>query len=105
MGVRYPHSKVITGDTVRIAVSGFQVPQWAVGMEGEVERIGREGGVIVNLGYRAPKKFITAKQEQLILIKGKNFVPGGKNYDKNGNLREKQDPTKDKRRRRSNANT
>lgn len=105
MGIRYPHSKVITGDTVRIAVSGFQVPQWAVGMEGEVERIGREGGVIVNLGYRAPKKFITAKQEQLILIKGKNFIPGGKNYDKDGNLREKPDPTKDKRRKRSNANT
>jgi len=70
-------------------------------MEGEVERIGREGGVIVNLGYRAPKKFITAKQEQLILIKGKNFVPGGKNYDKDGKLREKQDPTKDKRRKRT----
>lgn len=104
MGIRTPNSKVITGDTVKIASAGFQVPQWAVGMQGTVERIGREGGVIVNLGYRAKRKFITAKQEQLILIKGKNFVPGGKNYDKDGNLREKPDPTKDKRRKRSNAN-
>jgi hypothetical protein len=99
MGIRTPNSKVITGDTVKIASAGFQVPLWAVGMEGTVERIGREGGVIVNLGYRAKRKFITAKQEQVILVRGINFIPGGKVYDEQGNYR------RERRKVKRNANT
>lgn len=88
MGTRTPYSKLRIGDTVRIEQSGFQIPQWAVGMEGKVETINREGGIVVNLGYNARRKYLTAKREQLILIRGKNYVPGGKAYDENGVARD-----------------
>ncbi len=63
-------SKINPGDKVKVIGYGSQVKQWAVGLEGTVDRINRQGGIIVNLGFTAKQKYITAKREHLKLIGG-----------------------------------
>lgn len=76
MGARNPFSKTLwPGDTVQFIAAQKPVPQWAIGKIGTVERLTREGNIVVDLGYQERQKRLVAKRHQLILIRGKNFTP------------------------------